>query len=59
MRAVVSDAAASAASTTLLFSIFAGVALLLGIVGIYGVLSFLVTTKDERDGNPHGTRRAA
>jgi putative ABC transport system permease protein len=45
MTTVVSDAASSSASTTLLFSIFAGVALVLGIVGIYGVLSFLVTRR--------------
>lgn len=45
MRTVVSDAAAVPASTTVLFAAFAGVALLLGIVGIYGVLSFLVSRR--------------
>jgi putative ABC transport system permease protein len=45
MRTVVSDAAATPASTTLLFATFAGVALVLGIVGIYGVLSFLVSRR--------------
>ncbi len=50
MRAVVADAAASSASTTLLFSIFAGIALVLGIVGIYGVLSFLVTRRTREMG---------
>jgi|1186.fasta_scaffold00343_2 putative ABC transport system permease protein len=50
MRAVVSDAASSSASTTLLFSIFAGVALVLGMVGIYGVLSFLVTRRTREMG---------
>ncbi len=45
-----SDAASSSASTTLLFSIFAGVALILGIVGIYGVLSFLVTRRTREMG---------
>ncbi len=50
MSTVVSDAASSSASTTLLFSIFAGVALILGIVGIYGVLSFLVTRRTREMG---------
>jgi predicted permease len=45
MDAVVSEAAASPASTTLLFAAFAGIALVLGIVGIYGVLSFLVSRR--------------
>ena len=50
MSTVVADAASSSASTTLLFSIFAGVALVLGIVGIYGVLSFLVTRRTREMG---------
>lgn len=45
MGSVVSDAAATPASTTLLFATFAAVALVLGIVGIYGVLSFLVSRR--------------
>lgn len=45
MRVVVSDAASAPASTTFLFTAFAGVALVLGIVGIYGVLSFLVSRR--------------
>jgi putative ABC transport system permease protein len=45
MDAVVSEAAASPASTTFLFGTFAGIALVLGIVGIYGVLSFLVSRR--------------
>ncbi len=45
MRAVVSEAASTPASTTILFATFAGVALLLGVVGIYGVLSFLVSRR--------------
>ena len=50
MSTVVSDAASSSASTTLLFSIFAGIALVLGVVGIYGVLSFLVTRRTREMG---------
>ncbi len=45
MRAVVSEAASTSASTTMLFATFAGVALVLGVVGIYGVLSFLVSRR--------------
>jgi ABC-type antimicrobial peptide transport system permease subunit len=45
MKAVVSEAASAPASTTFLFATFAGVALVLGIVGIYGVLSFLVSRR--------------
>jgi ABC-type antimicrobial peptide transport system permease subunit len=42
MSAVISQAASTPASTTSLFGAFAGLALLLAMVGIYGVLSFLV-----------------
>ena len=45
MQAVVSEAASTSASTTLLFASFAGVALVLGIVGVYGVLSYLVSRR--------------
>ncbi len=45
MRAVVSEAASTPASTTFLFAAFAGVALVLGMVGIYGVLAFLVSRR--------------
>jgi putative ABC transport system permease protein len=45
MRQVLSEAAATPASTTVLFSAFAAVALVLGVVGIYGVLSFLVSRR--------------
>ena len=45
MKAVVSEAVSTPASLTLLFGIFAGVALILGMVGIYGVLSFLVSKR--------------
>lgn len=50
MRTVVSEAVATPASTTFLFSSFAGVALILGIVGIYGVLSFLVSKRRKEIG---------
>jgi putative ABC transport system permease protein len=45
MRAVVSEAASTPASTTFLFAVFAGVALVLGMVGVYGVLAFLVSKR--------------
>jgi putative ABC transport system permease protein len=50
MRTVISEAAATPASTMLLFAAFAGVALVLGIVGIYGVLSFLVSRRRQEMG---------
>jgi|HubBroStandDraft_1064217.scaffolds.fasta_scaffold00010_105 predicted permease len=45
MRAVISEAASTPASTTFLFATFAAVALVLGVVGVYGVLAFLVTKR--------------
>jgi putative ABC transport system permease protein len=50
MQGVVSEAASTPASTTLLFAIFASVALILAIVGIYGVLSFLVSRRAKEMG---------
>jgi predicted permease len=44
-HAILSQATSTPASTTFLFTAFAGAALALGMVGIYGVLAFLVSKR--------------
>ena len=49
---MLADAVAAPAATTSLLVTMAGLALVLGCIGVYGVLSFLVSRQTARPGHP-------
>src|SRR5260370_11190177 len=57
MRAVVSEAVSTPASTTVLMAVFGALALVLGTIGIYRVLSFLVFNLHPQVGGRLAPRR--
>ena len=56
---ILADAVAAPAATTSLLVTMAGLALVLGCIGVYGVLSFLVSRQTQGSGHPRCARRRA